>query len=265
MKKGLSAMLVIAGISIWYTDGQAQMTGRDVMQKVDTQQEYTTQIARSKMVLINKAGKTRERDVLRYEKSYNNAKGIDTKALIFFEAPADIRGTGLLIWGYTDPQKDDDRWLYLPALKKVRRIAGESKDEYFMGTDFTYDDIGGREVDQDMHKLLGQEDVDGVKCYKLESVPVNKNDMYGKKIAWVIPEKWVVARVEFYDKKGVLMKELKASDVRNVNGIWTAFVMRMDNYLEKHQTVLEIKEIKYNQAINDEVFTTITLERGQVR
>jgi len=243
----------------------SQLTGRDIMLKVDEQQSVNSQYGKTKMTLINKRGKKRVRDVLRYEKSYNGEKGIDTKSLIFFEYPLDIRGTGLLLWNYEDIKKDDDRWLYLPALKKIRRIAGESKNDYFMGTDFTYDDMGGREVDEDIHGLLGQEEINGINCYKVKSISVDKNDMYSKKIVWVIHEKWVVSRVDFYDNKGKLFKELKATDFRKVNNVWTPFKLHMENFIKNHQTVIEVEEIKYNTEINDQIFTTTTLQRGKIR
>ncbi|MFA4839530.1 MAG: outer membrane lipoprotein-sorting protein [Candidatus Neomarinimicrobiota bacterium] len=179
--------------------------------------------------------------------------------------PAEQRGTGLLMLTYSDPKKDDDRWLYLPALKKVRRIAGESKNEYFMGTDFTYDDMGGRGIDQDTHKLLGEETIDGVKCYKIESIPVDKNDMYSKKIGWVIPDKWVHLKVDFYDRKGQLIKTLKAEDIRNVSGVWMQFNLEMTNFSANHKTVLKIIEAKNDVLIDDQIFTTSVLERGGVK
>jgi len=243
----------------------AQMSAREIMQKVEDQAKVQTQVTKSKMVLTNKTGKTREREVTRYQKDQKGVGGIDAKMLIFFEFPADIRGTGLLLWQYTDMKKDDDRWLYLPALKKVRRIAGESKNEYFMGTDFTYDDIGGRELDEDTHKLLGTEEIAGVKCYKIEAIPVKVDDTYGRRLIWVIPEKWVAFKVEFYSKSGTLIKVLQADDVRNVNGIWMAFDLLMKNFSENHQTRLTITECRNNVPLKDEIFTTATLERGKVQ
>jgi outer membrane lipoprotein-sorting protein len=265
MKRLISMLMIPVIVGLFSPGSFAQLTGRDIMQKVNDQGDIKTEFGKSKMTLINNKGKTREREVIRYQKSYNGKDGIDTKALIFFEYPADIRGTGLLLWSYQATDKDDDRWLYLPALKKIRRIAGESKNEYFMGTDFTYDDMGDRNIDEDTHKLLGQEKIDGVECYKVESVPVGKDDQYAKKITWVIPEKWVFQKVEFYDKNGKLQKVLTASDVREVNGIWTPFVLFMDNLSKTHQTRIEIQEVKYNGELNDQIFTQTTLQRGNVQ
>lgn len=265
MKRLISMLMIPLVVGLFSSISLAQLTGRDIMQKVSDQGDIKTEFGKSKMTLINNKGKTREREVIRYQKSYNGKDGIDTKALIFFEYPADIRGTGLLLWSYQATDKDDDRWLYLPALKKIRRISGESKNEYFMGTDFTYDDMGDRNIDEDTHKLLGREKIDGVECYKVESVPVGKDDQYAKKITWVIPEKWVFQKVEFYDKNGKLQKVLTASDVREVNGIWTPFVLFMDNLSKTHQTRIEIQEVKYNGELNDQIFTQTTLQRGNVQ
>jgi len=243
----------------------AQINGRDIMQKVDDQGNVQTEINKSKMTLINNKGKTRERDVTRYEKTYDGAGGFDTKTLIIFDYPADIRGTGLLLWTYEDAAKDDDRWLYLPALKKVRRIAGESKNDYFMGTDFTYDDMGARSIDDDTHTLLGKETVEGVECYKIESVPKDKDGQYSKRITWIIPEKWVFTKVEFYEKSGTLQKVLKVSNIKEVDGIWIGHEMFMDNLSKKHQTRIEVTEVKFNSEMNDQIFTQTTLQRGRVQ
>jgi outer membrane lipoprotein-sorting protein len=125
--------------------------------------------------------------------------------------------------------------------------------------------MGGRSVDQDKHTLLGEEMIDGVKCYKIESVPVDKNDIYSKKIGWVIPDKWVHLKVDFYDQKGQLMKTLKADDIRNVSGVWLQFNLEMTNLAENHKTILKIIEAKINEPIDDQIFTITALERGGIR
>jgi len=261
-KTFFSVAMIILFFARWLP---AQISGRDIMQKIDDQRKVKTEINQSKMTLINNKGKTRERDVTRYEKTYDGAGGIDTKTLVIFDYPADIRGTGLLLWSYIDAAKDDDRWLYLPALKKVRRIAGESKNDYFMGTDFTYDDMGARNIDDDIHKLLGKESVDGFECYKVESVPKNKDDYYSKKITWIIPDKWVFVKVEFYNKSGTLEKVLKVSNIKEVDGIWMGHELFMDNLSKTHQTKIEVREVKFDSEMNDQIFTQTTLQRGRVQ
>jgi len=255
----LGVMIIVPAISL------CELTGTQIMQKVEDQQSFASQLSKTKMTLIDKRGKTRERELVRYSKDYSGAQGIDAKTLILFEYPADIRGTGLLLWSYQDVEKDDDRWLYLPALKRIRRIVGESKNDYFMGTDFTYDDMGDRKVEEDTHTLLGQEEIDGQLCYKVESIPVDEEDMYSRKISWILPDKWLMTRVEFYEKDKELLKILTASQHSEVDGIWTSFYLHMENLKENHQTVIEVSETQFNLDLKDQTFTSTALQRGMIR
>jgi outer membrane lipoprotein-sorting protein len=239
----------------------AELTGRDVMLKVDSRPDGDDRKSVMHMTLINKRGRTRERTVLSYQKDY----GKDTKVIMYFQKPADVKGTGFLSWEYDDPSKDDDRWLYLPALKKVRRISGSSENDYFMGTDFTYDDMGGRSVDEDIHELLREEEVVGVKCWVVESAPKDKDYMYSKTIKWIRQDSYVAAKAEYYDKMGSLMKILTMSDVRKQDGFWTIFKMEMDNKQKKHKTILELEEMHYNTKVKDSMFKVSNLERGRIK
>ena len=104
---------------------------------------------------------------------------------MFFQSPADVRNTSFMNWSYDKAGKDDDQWIYLPALKKVKRISSDSKSDYFMGSDFTYDDLGDRKLEDDTHKLLREEALDGIDYYVVESVPVDEDYMYSKTITWI--------------------------------------------------------------------------------
>jgi hypothetical protein len=237
-----------------------ELSGKDIMTKVKERPDGDDRRITTQITLINKRGKNRERTVMLLSKDY----GKDSKSIMFFQSPADVKGTGFLQYEYDDPSKDDDRWLYLPALKKVRRISGSSKSDYFMGTDFTYDDMGEHSVDEDTHTLIREEEVDGQKCWVVESVPLDKGYMYSKKISWIRQENFTALKVEFYDRQGDLLKTLTVPDLRMQDGFWTVFKMEMDNLQEKHKTVLEIKEMSYNLGLEDSLFRVSTLERGRV-
>ena len=165
---------------------------------------------------------------------------------------------------YDDPEKDDDKWLYMPALKKVRRISGTSRNEYFMGSDFTYDDMGDRNVEEDRHTLLGEEVVDGRDCWKVESIPVDPEDMYTRKVIWVCKEADMPVKAEYYDKDG-LLKVYKVIDFRLQDGFWTLFKSEMDNVSRNHKTVMEVSEVKYNTGIRDSLFRVSAIQRGRIR
>lgn len=211
------------------------------------------------MTLLNRRGATRVRKLEIRTKDY----GQDQKSIMIFREPADVKDTMFLAWSYDDADRDDDRWLYMPAMKSVRRISGASKNEYFMGTDFTYDDIGKRSVDKDMHTLLGEEKLENYKCWKLESVPVDPDDAYARKISWVDQESHVAVRVEYYDKDG-LIKTLRVKDLRKEGGIWTTFLSEMDNVSRNHKTILQLDSVSYDTGLKDELFRVSTLQRGRL-
>ena len=244
--------------------GLNAQTGRDIAQKIKDRPDGDTRSSEMTMKLINKRGSVRERKVVSYSMDYGkNMK--DKKTLMFFQYPGDVKGTGFLTWDYNEIGKDDDKWLYLPAMKKTRRISGSSaKKDYFMGTDFTYDDMGSRNIDEDTHKLLREEDVDGHKCWVLESTSKDSRDIFSKKIAWVRQDCYVAVKVDYYDKQGKLHRELRLSDIEKIDGFWIAQKMDMKNVQTNHETIIIIENPKYNINIDENAFTVAKLEKGSL-
>jgi outer membrane lipoprotein-sorting protein len=239
-----------------------ELTGRDIAVKVKEQRTSESEYAVSTMILINKRNQKRIRKVHRWSRDYQGKGGIDKKTIIFFESPADVRNTGLLIYSYTAPSADDDRWLYLPALQKVRRISSKQKGDYFMGTDFTYEDMGEQDVDEDEHTLLRTENLNGIPCFVVQSIPREKNHIYGKKVLWIDKSRFVPLKVEFYSKKGNLIKVMTSEDIEKIDGKWTAKRITMNNIEKKHKTILEIDKVEYDISIPDSKFTQTELKRG---
>jgi hypothetical protein len=238
-----------------------ELTGRDIALMVHDRPDGDDRESVMQMLLINRRNRTRERTVRFLSKDY----GEDSKSIFYFRSPADVKGTAFLQFEYDDPSREDDRWLYLPALKKVKRISGSSQSDYFMGTDFTYDDLGDRAVDEDDHTLLGEEDVDSLKCWLVESRPKDEDYMYSKTVRWIRQDALIAIRVEFYDRQGDLLKVLNTPEIGIQDGFWTVFRFEMDNLLENHQTVLELKEVHYNTGLEDDLFRVSTLERGRLQ
>ncbi|MBO8131594.1 MAG: outer membrane lipoprotein-sorting protein [Candidatus Marinimicrobia bacterium] len=255
--------IIIFIISVFYFSIVLSQTGREIMEKVDKENKYKTAVAKSRMILINKRGQKRERTVVRFEEDYEKGD-VDKKTLVVFDYPNDIRGTALLVWSYNIPSKDDDRWLYLPAVKRVKRIAGKSKSEYFMGTDFTYDDLGGRSLDEDKFELIGKEVIDSVECFKIEAIPLEKEPTYSKRILWVLPEKWVIKRVDYFDNNGNLLKRMVCDRLENANGRWLYTKLQMNNIQKKHKTIIEIEDIAYDKPLEENIFTVSMLESGRI-
>ncbi len=258
---GLTAVLAMAILAagLWPSPALA-VTGREVMVMVDEREDGDDRKSVLEMTLINRRDRRRVRQMLSYQKDY----GKDTKKLMYFQKPADVEGTAFLSWEYDAIEREDDKWLYMPALRKVRRISGESTNEYFMGSDFTYDDLGDRNVDEDTHTLVGEEDLDGAACWLIESVPVCEGDYYDNKTIWVRKDARVVVKAEYYDAQG-LIKTYSVKALEKVDGIWTVRQMEMDNTRENHRTLMHIDAVEYNIGVPDRFFSVATISRGIVR
>lgn len=239
----------------------SQLTGREIIQMVEDSPDGENRKSLMTMELINHRGASRERTIL----SYSMDLGKDSKSIMFFQAPADVKGTGFLSWQYDDPERDDDKWLYLPAMKKVRRISGSSaKNENFMGSDFTYDDMGGRNVDEDEHRLTGEETMGGGLCWVVESKPLESDAAYSRTVSWIRQDALIPVKVEFYDRMGELLKTLVASDISREAGFWTARKLEMTNHQRNHRTLIMMEKIEYDIAMNESLFTVPSLERGLI-
>ena len=253
--KTMKARMIITALAglMTMTAGAQTLTGRDIMQRAKDLPDGDSRYSEMELTLIKKNGDKRERKVV----SWSIDEGKDKKTLMFFTYPGDVNGTGFLTWDYDDMSKDDDKWLYLPAMKKTRRISGSSsKTDYFMGTDFTYNDMGSRNIDEDTHTLLREEDRDGQKCWVVESVPVDKREIYSRK------DCCVPVYVEFYDKLDKLHRYLTISEISQVQGYWTKQHMEMKNVQTGHSTVIVLKNPQYDLKVDKSMFTVAKLEKG---
>jgi hypothetical protein len=250
--------LLLAGV-ISSGNAYGQLTGRQIIQMVKDQPDGDNRKSVMTMTLVNKRGSKRERTILSYSQDY----GKDSKSIMFFQVPADVKGTGFLTWNYDDPDRDDDRWLYLPAMKKTRRISGSSaRKEYFMGSDFTYDDMGGRNIDQDEHTLVGLDVLGDKMCRIVRSVPKEEDAMYSETISWIWQDALTAVKVEFYDRMGELQKTLTIHDIRKTDSYWTVYEMEMQNHQREHRTLITIQQMEYDIEVPENQFTVATLERG---
>jgi hypothetical protein len=211
------------------------------------------------MTLTNRQGRQRIRTVESFSKDY----GRDRRNIMIFLEPADVKGTMYLSWDYENPQKEDDRWLYMPALRKDRRISGASRNEYFMGSDFTYDDIGRRHPEKDEQRLLGEETVGGFDCWKIECIPLDPSESYTRRVTWVTKETHLVIKAAYHDKDG-LLKTFEALDLQEQDGFWSVYVCAMVNAVTGHRTEMKLDLVRYNTGLEDALFTVSTLQRGRI-
>jgi outer membrane lipoprotein-sorting protein len=216
---------------------------------------------RSRMVIAAKDGSTTERLLDQY--SSDAASG--ERTLIVFQKPAGVAGTRFLT--VEKEGGGDDRWIFLPSLGKVRRIAASEGSGSFMGTDLSYDDISSasRDTSADAHKILRDESLDGEACYVIESVPNDSAYQYSKMVSWIAKDTKIAKKIELYDRKGNLAKVLEILKVEDVQGRLTPMVTKMSTVSEKTSTTINVEIIKYDDKIPDGVFTTDYLATGKVR
>lgn len=237
----------------------AGLTGRDIMQKVRNRADGDTRYATIEMTLIQKSGHKRVRKL----ESWAMDVGKDTKKIMFFTYPGDVKGTGFLTWDYDDESKTDDKWLYLPAMKKTRRISGKSsKTDYFMGSDFTYDDMSTRSVDEETHTLLKEEMHDGHKCWVVQSVPKDKDEIYSRRVMWIRQDCLMAVKGEYYDKLNKLHRRLSISNIEKVQDFWTMHLMQMENVQTGHKTIIKMNNQKFDVKVSTNLFTVSKLEKG---
>ncbi len=237
-------------------------TGREIAVSVDEREDGDDQISMATWTLTNKSGKTRIRRTFRYWKDYDDKDGLSSKSFIVFDRPPDVKDTTFLNWSYEDYEADDDQWIYLPALRKVRRIASGDKENAFMGSDLIYDDLGDREVDEDTFTLLRVEEHDGVKMYVVQAIAKKENYIYSRRVAWVNAETWTIPRMEFYDRKKRLLKVM-LTDWVQIDGIWNPKTMTVENQLNGHHTRIENSDVKFNQGLKESLFTERSLRKGK--
>ena len=241
-----------------------ELSARDIMEKNFFVSKIKSLKSDATMVLINDKGQKRERKNSTLLKLQPN--GVDSKLLVKFSTPTDIKGTGFLQIEHIEG--DDDLWIYLPALKKSRRLVANNKKDSFVGSDFSYGDISLPKVDLYRHTLLRSEAVDQYDCYVVESIPANdtvkSNSGYSKKITWVRKDTLLEAKVEYYDIAGRLLKtqlttkhQLVEPDLQR----WFALYREMTNHQTGHKTIISFDKIESGVRAPDELFTTRYVER----
>ena len=209
------------------------------------------------MRLLSKEGGERVRVLIMARR--NVKTGGDQKYFILFLQPADVRDMTFIVWKY--PQRDSDRWLYIPAIKLVKRIAADDKRSSFVGSDFSYEDVSGRAVEEDNHTLLREEKYAGKEVYVLKSVPKDeKSADFGYKVSWVDKGSFVLWKEEYYDKRGSLSRVFTADEVKTIQGFPTTVRRTMKNVQTGRRTEVTYEEVKYNLALADSLFSERSLK-----
>jgi hypothetical protein len=198
---------------------------------------FNGEYAEMEMVLINAHGDETVRKLITEtaEMKKDGDRSIST-----FQWPADVKGTRMLTWSHKTG--DDDQWLYLPALKRVKRISSRNKSGAFMGSEFSYEDLGSQEVEEYTYKYLGEESVDGRDSWKVARFPVSRKSGYTREVVWFDKEYMNPLRIEYYDRKDDLLKVALFTDYKKYDRWWRADSIRMENVQTKKISVLTWKK-----------------------
>jgi hypothetical protein len=230
---------------------------RGIVAEAQRRTEARSQHYEGTLKVIDNKGKIADK---RWVYDRNGSHG-SSKAILRFTDPAEVRGVALLIVNH--PDRASDQWMWTPAIQRERRIALQDRSTRFFGTDFSFEDLEERDVDQFDYRLLGEEAVDGVSCWKVESRPTSRrSSQYTRSILWIRQGDYAYVRIENY-KKDELVRRLDYRQIEQVQGIWTARVLEMHDLGRDSRTVLTLEKLEYNVPMRDEDFTLQALRRGR--
>lgn len=211
------------------------------------------------MELRNKQGDTSTRTI---RLKTLEVPGDGDKSMSIFDSPADVKGTAFLTFSHAI--EPDEQWLYLPALKRVKRISSKNKSGPFMGSEFAYEDLASQEVEKYTYKYLRDEEMNGADCFVIERFPAYEHSGYTRQIAWVNKDKYVAEKIEFYDRKNTLLKTLINSGYQQYLGqYWRASEMFMENHQTGKSTVLKWENYKFKTGLSDNDFDRNSLKRAR--
>ena len=261
-----TAALVTLGAAMILTATPAlAQDGRAIMEKVNARDDGDNQTSTMEMVLIDAKNNQRIRNL----KSFRKDKDKDTLSLMFFLSPADVEGTGFLSYDYDEPGKDDDQWLFLPALRKSKRIASGDKSGSFMGSDFNYADMTRPDLNDYTFTVQKEEMVDGQATWRIEGKPKKPETAeetgYSKSVLWVRKDNYVMVRAVRFVNKSSRMKFMQITKLEQIDGVWVAREMQMttkEGSNTVHTTLLRFNDIKFNQKLPDDQFSLNRLEKG---
>lgn len=242
-----------------------QLSADEIVTKVNARFEGAQLTQKVNIKMIDKRGKVQERSLIWYRRDYADQR----KSVIFYQAPANVKGTSFLTNDYHAQSKEDDQWLYLPALRRTRRISAANRGDYFLGTDLTYEDvklaakIGAKDY---TFRSLETQKMDGRSLFSIEGTPKNekiaKELGYSKVVYLIDSEIFIPRKITYWDIAGNMLKEVIFSDVKKVQGIYTMHRIEAENFKTQHKTSFQFNDPDYATELSDELFSEESMIRG---
>jgi outer membrane lipoprotein-sorting protein len=211
------------------------------------------------MILRNKQGDESKRQI---ENKTLEVDGDGDKSLVIFDEPRDVKGTAFL--SFTHKSGPDDQWLYLPALKRVKRIASDNKSGPFMGSEFAFEDISSQEIEKYTYKYIKDDKLDNLDCYVVERYPVDEKSGYTRQVVWYDKEHYRIIKTDFYDRKNSLLKTLTYHDYKQyLDKYWRAGKMLMENHQTGKSTDLLFSNYQFANGFSESDFNKNSLKRAR--
>jgi Outer membrane lipoprotein-sorting protein len=251
-------LLILLSLSFSALAQTPEETGLEIAIEADRRDTgFHDSTASLKMLLRNRQGDESTRDI-----RVRTLEQLDDgdKSLTIFDEPADVKGTAFL--SFTHKTGPDDQWLYLPALKRVKRISSTNKSGPFMGSEFAYEDLSSQEIEKYTYKYLRDEACGALECFVLERYPVDENSGYTRQVVWIDKQEYRPHTVVFYDRKNARLKTLTYSDYRQyLDKHWRAGTMHMENHQTGKSTLLTWSDYRFQTGLSDRDFNRNTLDR----
>jgi hypothetical protein len=240
-----------------FADTAQAQDGRQIMEEAQRRSEAQSQHYEGLLQVVDSKGRIADK---RWVYDRIGAHG-RSRSVLTFTAPPEVKGVALLVVNH--PDRASDQWMWTPSIQRERRIALQDRSTRFFGTDFSFEDLEERDTNQYDYELLGNETVEGVACWKIESRPrKTKASQYSLSLVWVRKDNYAFQRIENF-VEGQVARRLRYSRIENVQGIWTARSLEMEDLRRNSRTTLTIDKLQYNLPTNDEDFTLQGLRRRQ--
>lgn len=251
--KTLSVVVAALGILLMASTSFA-LNAEEVMKKSQAVFLYQGKDfkARVTMRLVSKGGQERVRELTLLRKNFGESGG-EQKYFIYLHQPADVKDMTFMVYKY--PGRDADRWLFIPAINMVKRIAAQDKHSSFVGSDFSYEDVSGRKVEDDNHSLMKEVKLGGRDCYVIKSVPKAGDMDYAYKVSWIVKDDYLPLKEEYYDRRSEPYKVFTADEIKVVKGFPTVTKRSMKNLQSGHSTDVTYTSVDYNVGVSDSLFS----------
>jgi hypothetical protein len=252
---GRVGLLALAVLASWSLDLRAADNARQIVDEAQKRTDARSQRYEGLLQVFDAKGKISDK---RWTMERLGSHG-DSKAVLRFTVPAEVKGVALLVVNH--PDRASDQWMWTPAIERDRRIALQDRSTRFFGTDFSFEDLEERDVDQFDYRMLGDEPLEGTACWMIESIPKQtKSSQYSKSVVWIRKDNYAFARIDSYVKNDVV-RRLTYTNITNIQGIWTAKELAMIDLRRGSLTRLTLDKVEYNLPLKEDSFTLQAIRR----